>query len=69
MEQQIYKGKHSAERPTAQQLELLKRMAVRPEVIASLNRQQAFELIRKVLAQYYGSKAERYLHGRGVLKW
>ena len=69
MEQQIYKGRYNAERPTAQQLELLKRMAVRPEVIASLNRQQAFELIRKVLAQYCGAKAERYLHGRGVLKW
>ena len=66
---QIYKGRYGDERPSEAQLELLRKMNVRSEVIASLNRQEAFALIRKVLAQYYGAKAERYLQGRGVIKW
>ena len=69
MEQQIYKGRYNAERPTAQQLELLKKLGVRKEIIESLNRQEAFELIRKYIVQYYDTKAEQYLHRKGALKW
>ena len=69
MEQTLYKGRYGDERPSVAQLELLKKLGIRKEIIEVLDRQTAFELIRKVLAQYYGAKAERYLHGRGVLKW
>ena len=46
-QQQVYRGKFSSGQPTAQQLELLKKLGVRKEIIESLNRQEAFELIRK----------------------
>ena len=69
MEQQVYRSKHGSERPTAQQQALLEKMGVRQPIIGALNRQEAFELIRKVLVRYYGAKAERYLQGRGVIKW
>ena len=69
MEQQIYKGRYSAERPTAQQLELLKKLGIRKEIIALLNRQEAFELIRKCITQYYEEKVQRRFNGKIAVKW
>ena len=65
----LYRGKFAAARPTAEQLALLERMGIKKEVIESLNRQEAFELIRKYIVQYYDTKAEQYLHRKGALKW
>ena len=67
--QTLYKGRYADSKPTEAQLMLLKKLGIRKEIIEVLDRQTAFELIRKVLAQYYGAKAERYLQGRGVIKW
>ena len=66
---QIYKGRYADSKPTEAQLMLLKKLGIRKEIIEVLDRQTAFELIRKVLAQYSGATAERYLQGRGVIKW
>ena len=68
MEQTLYKGRYADSKPTAAQIALLQKMGVRQPIIDALNRQEAFELIRKVLVRYYGAKAERYLRN-GALKW
>ena len=66
--QTLYKGRYADSKPTAAQIALLQKMGVRQPIIDALNRQEAFELIRKVLVRYYGAKAERYLRN-GALKW
>ena len=66
--QTLYKGRYADSKPTAAQIDLLQKMGVRQPIIDALNRQEAFELIRKVLVRYYGAKAERYLRN-GALKW
>ena len=63
------RGKYANERPTESQLEFLRRMGVKAEIIRSLDRKGAFELIRKYIVQYYDTKAEQYLHRKGALKW
>ena len=68
-QQQVYKGMHGSERPTAQQLELLKKMAVKNEIIQSLDREGAFELIKKLMTKYYEEQTRRRCHGKIVVKW
>lgn len=60
MEQQVYRGKHGSERPTAQQQALLEKMGVRQPIIDSLNREQAFLLIRRLVTEYYEARFEKY---------
>ena len=69
MAQTLYKGKFADQKPTESQLEFLRRMGVKAEIIRSLDRKGAFELIRKYIVQYYDTKAEQYLHRKGALKW
>ena len=59
MEQQVYKGKYGSERATAQQQALLEKMGVRKEVIESLTRQQAFELIKTIMVRFYTDRFEK----------
>ena len=70
-QQQVYKGRCGSERPTAQQQALLEKMGIRKQVIAELNRAQAFLLIRQMIAKYYGSKFERQHSPKieAYLKW
>ena len=55
-QQQVYKGKYGSERPTAQQLAMLRKMNVREDVIQRLTRQEAYELIRGIMARYYNDR-------------
>jgi hypothetical protein len=66
--QVLYRGKHADSRPTAEQIALLQKMGVRKEVIESLNRGQAFLLIRQIWQKYYEEKAKRQLHD-GWVRW
>ena len=68
-ETQIYKGKFGDQQPTARQLELLQRMGVKEDVIQSLTRQQAFELIRAIMVRFYTDRFEKQRKTQGVLKW
>ena len=68
-QQQVYKGKYGSERPTAQQLELLKKLGIRKEIIEVLDRQAAFELIHKCITQYYEEKVQRRFNGKIAIKW
>lgn len=54
--QQIYKGKYASERSTQEQVLLLQKMNVREEIIQSLDRKGAYELIRLIVARYYEAK-------------
>ena len=54
--QQIYKGKYASEHPTQEQVLLLQKMNVREEIIQSLDRKGAYELIRLIVARYYEAK-------------
>ena len=56
MEQTLYKGRHGDERPSVAQLELLKKLGIRKEIIEVLDRQTAFELIRKCIMHYSEAK-------------
>ena len=56
MEQTLYKGRYGDERPSVAQLELLKKLGIRKEIIEVLDRQTAFELIRKCIKQYSEAK-------------
>ena len=58
-QQQVYKGRCGSERPTAQQQALLEKMGVRKEVIESLTRQQAFELIKTIMVRFYTDRFEK----------
>ena len=58
-ETQIYKGKFGDQQPTERQLELLQRMGVKEDVIQSLTRQQAFELIRAIMVRFYTDRFEK----------
>lgn len=66
---QIYKGKFPDQKPTQEQLELLKRMGVKEDVIQSLTRQQAFLLIRQIWRKYYEEQARKRFNGKIVVKW
>ena len=68
-QQQVYKGKYGSERPTAQQLELLKKMGVKNEIVQSLDRGAAFKLIQGLMAKYYEEQTRRRCHGKIVVKW
>ena len=56
MTQTLYKGKYADSRPTAEQIALLQKMNVKKEVIGSLDRAQAYELIRAIMVRFYDSK-------------
>ena len=56
MTQTLYKGKYADSRPTAEQIALLQKMNVREEIIQSLDRKGAYELIRLIMARYYEAK-------------
>ncbi len=47
-----YKGRYGSQRPTQEQLALLRRMHIREDVIRNLTRAQAFELINAELREY-----------------
>ena len=66
---QIYKGKFGAEKPTESQLALLRKMNVREDVIRNLSRQEAFELIKKLMTKYYEEQTRRRFNGRIIIKW
>ena len=59
MTQTLYRGRYPDQKPTQEQLELLKRMGVRAEIIQSLTRQEAYELIREIWTRYYQTKFEK----------
>ena len=69
MEQQVYKGKHGSERATAQQQALLEKMGVQQPIIDSLNREQAFQLIRQIMVKYYEEQTRKRFNGKIVVKW
>ena len=69
MEQTLYKGRYADSKPTEAQLELLKKMNVRENVIQSLTREQAFKLIRAITIRYYTDKFQKQRKTQGVLKW
>ena len=56
MAQTLYKGKYANERPTESQLELLRKMNVREDVIRNLSREEAYLLIKTILQRYYEAK-------------
>ena len=56
MEETLYKGRHADLKPTAEQIALLQKMNVREEIIQSLDRKGAYELIRLIMARYYEAK-------------
>ena len=66
--QVLYRGKFGAEKPTESQLTLLRRMGVKEEIIRSLDRKGAYELIRLIMAKYYEEKTRR-LNLRVTIKW
>ena len=68
MAQTLYKGKFGDQRPTQEQLSLLRRMGVKEEIIRSLDRKRAYELIRLIMAKYYEEKTRR-LNLRVTIKW
>jgi hypothetical protein len=69
MEQQVYKGKYGSERATAQQQALLEKMGVQQPIIDSLNREQAFQLIRQIMVKYYEEQTRKRFNGKIVVKW
>ena len=69
MEQQVYKGKYSSMRATAQQQALLEKMGVQQPIIDSLNREQAFQLIRQIMVKYYEEQTRKRFNGKIVVKW
>ena len=66
--QVLYRGKYANERPSEAQLSLLRRMGVKEEIIRSLDRKRAYELIRLIMAKYYEEKTRR-LNLRVTIKW
>ena len=54
--QVLYRGKFGAEKPTQEQLTLLRRMAIREDVIRNLSREEAYLLIKTILQRYYEAK-------------
>jgi hypothetical protein len=68
--QVLYRGKHADSRPTEPQIALLQKMGVRQPIIDSLNREQAFLLIRRLVTEYYEARFEKQRKPQmGVLKW
>ena len=59
MAQTLYKGKFGDQRPTQEQLTLLRRMAIREDVIRNLSREEAYLLIKTILQRYYEARFER----------
>ena len=57
---QIYKGRFPDQKPTESQLALLRKMNVREDVIQRLTRQEAYELIRGIMARYYNDRFEKH---------
>ena len=66
---QIYKGRFPDQKPTESQLALLRKMNVREDVIRNLSRQEAFELIKKLMTKYYEEQTRRRFNGRIIIKW
>ena len=66
---QIYKGRYPDQKPTQEQLTLLRRMGIKEEVIGALNREHAFLLIRQITIKYYEEQSRRRFNGKIVLKW
>lgn len=59
MTQTLYKGRYPDQRPTQEQLELLRRMGVKEAIIQSLTRAEAYMLIRTIWTRYYQIKFEK----------
>ena len=53
-----YQGKFASQRPTSKQQEILQRQGVRQDVIVTLTRQEAFELIRKGIKRWLQEQEE-----------
>ncbi len=64
-----YKGKYPDQPITDAQRLLLRKIGIREEVIAGLNRQTASELIHKFVAQYYSQKASKRLKPGTFVRW
>ena len=69
MAQTLYKGKFADQKPTESQLELLKKMGVKNEIVQSLDRVAAFELIKKLMTKYYEEQTRRRFNGKIVVRW
>jgi hypothetical protein len=69
MAQTLYKGKFGDQKPTESQLELLKKMGVKNEIVQSLDRVAAFELIKKLMTKYYEEQTRRRFNGKIIIKW
>ena len=64
-----YKGKNPDARPTERQLEILKKIGVRQDVINHLSRREAFELLHTLVIQYYEAKAAKRLRVGTYVRW
>lgn len=53
---QIYKGRYPDQKPTQEQLTLLRRMGVKEDVIRNLSREEAYLLIKTILQRYYETR-------------
>lgn len=68
--QVLYRGKYANERPSEAQLSLLRRMGVKEEIIRSLDRKGAFELIKAIMVRYYDLKFKQKVRSQeAYLKW
>ena len=65
----LYRGKYADEHPTERQLELLRRMGVKNEIIQSLDREGAFKLIQELMTKYYEEQTRRKFNGKIIIKW
>jgi hypothetical protein len=70
MTQTLYRGRYPDQKPTQEQLELLKRMGVKAEIIQSLTRQEAFEFIKAIYQRYYDLKFKQKVRSQeAYLRW
>ena len=65
----LYRGKFGDQRPTQEQLTLLRRMGVKEQIIDALNREQAFQLIRQIMVKYYEEQTRKRFNGKIVVRW
>ena len=64
-----YKGKNPDARPTERQLEILKKIGVREDVIERLSRKEAFELLHTLVIQYYEATSSKRLRVGTYVRW
>jgi hypothetical protein len=57
-----YRGRFGSQRPTQEQRAILERQGVRQDVIVTLTRQQAFELIQQNIKRWLQQREQQALH-------